>query len=300
MKHIFILAAAALMLNACGSDEPDSTSGSSVEAKVTASIDGVKSRAHDSQWEKGDAIGISTTSTGKTQYANIKYITALGIADFVHAGGNASGIFFQDTDDVTFSAYYPFVGTERTAAGVITDVTTENQAGQKVFDFLFASGAKASRNNPVLSFTGANAFSHKMSRLVINIVNDDNFGFTLDEVFGGIYTLSGLKHGGTFNTATGEASATGDTSAGWQINASPVDSDNQRTYSLILYPQTDADLTFTATIDGENYSCHLTPDLAAGVSYSYTVTVKKTGLEVSNCTINDWIGGGNEDVDANM
>lgn len=301
MKKIYFFAAAALALTSCSSsDEPAaSDSDEAVAARVTANIDCVKSRAYDTQWEAGDAIGISTTSTGKTQYANMKY-TVSGTSDFIHAGGDASGIFFQDREEVTFSAYYPFTGVEQTAAGVITDAKTDNQAAQKQFDFLFASGAKASRTSSTLSFTGAAAFSHKMTRLVIELITDANSGFTADEVTSGTYFLSGLKHSGSFDTATGTAIATGDASADWQINATPSDASNVRTYSMILYPQADAALRLKATIDGVDYFCNLTPALAAGVSYSYTITVKKTGLEVTNCTINDWNNGGHQTGDATM
>lgn len=300
MKQFYIFAAAALALSSCSSDEPAGNNGGEpVAASVTASIDGVKSRAYDTSWDNGDAIGISTVSTGKTQYANMQYTTS-GNGSFSHAGGIATGIFFQDTDEVTFSAYYPFYGTEGTSAGVISDVTTLDQTKQKSFDFLFASGAKASRNASTLSFTGETAFSHKMTRLVIELVTDVNSGFDADEVKGGSYFISGLKHSGTFDTATGVASAAGDAADGWQINAVPADDNGSRTYCMILYPQSAGELTLKATVDGEDYSCKLTPALAAGVSYSYTVTVKKTGLEVSDCTINDWTSGGNENVDAEM
>lgn len=300
MKYFYSLAVAALVLTACSSDEPAGNNGGEpVAADVTASIDGVMSRAHDTSWDNGDAIGISATSAGKTRYANMHYTTT-GDGSFSHAGGKATGIFFQDSEEVTFSAYCPFAGTENTAAATISTVKTDNQAVQKSFDFLFASGAKASRSNPVLSFTGAAAFSHRMTRLVIKLVTDVNSGFTADAVKGGSYFISGLKHSGEFNTATGIASATGDAGADWQINAAPADADGSRTYSMILYPQTAGELTLKATIDGADYSCKLTPALAAGVSYSYTVTVKKSGIEVSASTINDWISGGNENVDAEM
>lgn len=299
MNKIFLFATAALALTACSNDGPDINGGEAVAARVTANINGPQTRAYNQTWESADAIGISTTSTGKTKYANMKYSTT-GDGNFTHVGGDATGIFFQNIDEVTFSAYYPFAGNENTEAGTIADVTTENQANQKQFDFLFASGAKASRSSSTLSFTGESAFSHRMTRLVINLVTDANSGFTAGDVTSGTYHISGLRHSGTFNTSTGEAIATGDATADWTITAQASDADNVRKYSMILYPQTDSDLTLRATVDGVDYTCNITPALESGKSYTYTITVKKTGLDVGGCTISDWQDGGSFSGDATI
>ena len=289
-KQIFFYAAAAMLLTACSSEEPASGDFEGpVAVQVNADIEGVRTRA----------AGISTTSTGKTQYANMKYVTG-GDGKFSYADGAAKGIFFQDTQEVTFSAYYPFTESKNITDGVISNVSTTNQTNQKQFDFLFASGAKAEYSAPQLSFTGDAAFSHKMTRLVVNLKTDAGSGFTAEDVKSGTYAISGIKHSGTFNTATGEAAATGEASADWAITAPAVDADGVRTYSMILYPQADASLTLKATIDGQFYTCTLTPELASGKSYSYTITVKKTGLAVINSTINDWTDGGSDSGDATM
>lgn len=299
MKKIYLFTATALALTACSNDEPGINGGEPVAAHVTANINSPQSRAYNQTWESGDAIGISTTSTGKTTFANMKYSTT-GDGNFTHVGGDATGIFFQNTDEVTFSAYYPFTGNENTAAGTIANVTTENQANQKQFDFLFASGAKASRANSTLSFTAGSAFEHKMTRLILRLQTDATSGFESTDISSGAYVLSGLKHSGTFNTSTGEAIATGDATTDWTITSQASDADNVRTYSTILYPQTGANLTLKATIDVVDYTCNIAPALESGKSYTYTITVRKTGLVVSNCTINDWGNGGIFNGDATM
>ena len=86
------------------------------------------------------------------------------------------------------------------------------------------------------------------------------------------------------------------------ITATPSDENNVRTYTLILYPQTLASaLTFKAEIDNQAYTNkEIKPELQAGYSYTYEITVKKTGLTVSGCTIKDWNSGNAIPGDATM
>ena len=157
-KYLF-LAATALSLAACSSDDENIVvNDGPVAAQITAGIN-LPTRASGTTWDAGDAIGVSTVSTtattGGTHYLNMKYVTTAADGNFTHFGGEASGIFFQDASEtVTFSAYYPFDedSQERTTAGTINDVTTSDQSAQKNFDFMFATGATASKNSPTVKF----------------------------------------------------------------------------------------------------------------------------------------------------
>ena len=303
-KKYLIFAAAALTLAACSNDD-ENLNGGPVAAQVTAGIGGVQTRASGTTWDSGDAIGISTIGSTLTSYANMKYTTS-GDGNFTHAaelGGEDSGMFFQDADEtVTFRAYYPFHGNEYTDAGTISDVTTDDQTKQSSFDFLFATGATASKSQSTVSFNNTvkenTSFTHRMTRLVLNITTDANAGFTASDVAQGTYSLSGIKHSGTFNTQNGTAIATGDPTPDWKITAANTGAGDEFTYSMILYPQNVASLTFKATINGQDYTCELTPALAAATSYTYNITVKKTKLEVSNCEIADWGSENPVDIDA--
>ena len=303
------LAAAALTLTACSNDD-ENLNGGPVAAQVTAGIGGVQTRASGTAWENGDAIGISTISQTQTSYVNMKYTTG-GDGNFTHAsdmGDEASGIFFQDADEtVTFCAYYPYDEDSNEESlpgeeGIITDVTTTDQTKQSSFDFLFATGATASKSQPTVSFNNTvkenTSFTHRMTRLVLNITTDTDAGFTASDVAKGTYSLSGIKHSGTFNTQDGTAIATGDPTTDWQITAANTGTGDKSTYSMILYPQDVASLTFKATINRQDYTCELTPALAAATSYTYNITVKKTKLEVSNCQIADWGSGTTQDIEA--
>ena len=125
---------------------------------------------------------------------------------------------------------------------------------------MFAMGATASKNSPTVKFNDTDngttdaRFKHRMTRLVLNITTDTGAGFTADQVASGTYTLSGIKHNGTFNTQNGTAEATGDATDNWVITDYITYANNIGTCSLILYPQTGASLTFSATIDGQTYT----------------------------------------------
>lgn len=306
-KYLF-LAATALSLAACSSDDENmGVNDGPVAAQITAGINDVLTRASGTTWNANDAIGVSTVSTtattGGTQYYNMKYVTT-GDGNFTHSGGEASGIFFQDASEtVTFRAYYPFDedSQEGSTASTINDVTTSVQTNQKDFDFMFATGATASKDVPTIKFDEtSNAtdarFKHMMTRLVLNITTDTEAGFTADQVENGTYYLSGIKHNGTFNTEDGTAAATGDATNNWGITDYITYNNNVGSCSLILYPQTGANLTFSATVGGQTYTGTLAPALAASTSYSYDISIQKTDLKISSATIQDWTGSGSDDI----
>ena len=288
------LAAAALTLTACSNDD-ENLNGGPVAAQVTAGIGGVQTRASGTTWDSGDAIGISTIGSTLTSYANMKYTTS-GDGNFTHAadlGGEDSGMFFQDADEtVTFRAYYPFHGNEYTDAGTISDVTTDGQTMQSTFDFLFATGATASKSSPTVSFNNTvkenTSFTHRMSRLVLNFIAGPDVNLAdLSK-----YTLSGLSMTGSFNTATGEAKATG-TASDLTMDAAYITSSSS---SLILIPQAVADAVLKVELGGQNYTATLTfpkanavQGLESGYSYKYNVTIYKEELNITEANIEPWV-----------
>ena len=323
MKNYILLAAAALTLGACSNDDENLNNGP-IEARITAGVSTPDTRAINNKWE-ADEIGVMVTSAPTSNmedlYKNVKYTTTASDASAANFTAEAGkGIFFQDANEtVTFAAYGPYQPSEANALpgtdGVISDITTEHQSTretQKAFDYIYASGATASRSTPTVQFSNGNAFSHKMARLIIIVQTSREDGFKAEEVTGGTYSLSGLNHEGTFNVTTGVAAATANPetkAADWSLtdNSLKTEEETQVTFTSILYPQTlSGALTFKAVIGGQTYvnNQDIKPALEAGYSYTYTITTKKTGLELSGCTIEDWIiladGSGTQTGDATM
>lgn len=332
MKSKYLLiATAATLLAACSNDENEVNNGP-VEARITAGIDGPKTRAVDDEWQLGNIIGVMVTgvsgtttgesSTMKDLYKNVRYAVESAGKNGIFTATSGK-IFFQDASEtVTFAAYSPYQSSTDAATlpgtdGTVTGVGTQDQStigDQEKFDYLFATGATASRSSATVEFkkvddSNDHQFKHKMSRLILVLRTSATDGFTADQVFNATYTLGGLKHEGTFKVTDGTAavSTTAMAVSDWEItnnvymNNYPA---GTRTYTMILYPQSlSSPLTFSATIDGQTYvnKSDIQPALAAGTSYTYTITMKKTGLSVSGCTIEGWTnntgGSGNAEME---
>lgn len=311
MKKALLYSLAAVALVSCSSDDQGESGSALQEARITAGVTGVATRAVGATWET-DHIGIIVTSapnsTMEETYTNVEYQTSASTATSADFTAVGQKIFFQDaTETVTFAAYAPY-NSSITANNHIITTSTEHQQStsdpasrteQQKIDFIHASEATASNSSPVVSFnsTTGHPFTHKMTRLVLVMKTDATSGFSATDVISGTYTLEGITHNGTFNVITGEAQATvPGSSAAWSLNDNTlkeVASDNTSiTFTSILFPQTVSSLTLNATIGGQTYKATLTPALASGMSYTYTVTMKKQGLTVSGCTIEDW-GSGN-------
>ena len=321
-KTTYLSLAAALFMASCSNDSDDnSVSNGPVAAQVTAGVNNPATRANGNQWESDEigvmAVSVSGTPTGITStmtslYKNVHYATYANTADAAtftatngSASGTAYGIFFQDaTETVTFAAYGPYQTSDANALpgtnGVISANTSAqaDRNAQKAFDFIFASGATASKANPQIQFSGDKAFSHVMTRLIINVQTSTTDGFTATEVTSGTYSLSGLTHDGTFDVKTGaaQASSSAARSTPWSLNTAAImtTTTSSVSFDAILFPQTVSSLDFEAIIDGQSYKCQISPALAAGKSYTYTITAKKQGLTVDGCKVNDWTTGSTE------
>ena len=168
--RLFTFTVLGIALAACTNDIENLNDGP-VAAQFTAAIGNNVtattrvSGTDGTKWDKGDCIGI--TCTGGSSYNNVPYVTNNGDGNFNPASDDI--IYYDNTDEVTFRAYYPYKDDNEMTEGKIAATTdAKAQEVQTRHDFLFADGAKGSTYNPDVSFTGANAFSHCMSRITLN------------------------------------------------------------------------------------------------------------------------------------
>ncbi|WP_455668867.1 fimbrillin family protein [Phocaeicola sp.] len=316
-KHL-ALTVLALALTACNNnDETDNkVNGEPVEARFFGEINGATHRAAGTAWATGDAIGITETS-GNTTYTNIKYTYAGGSNALFTAATTANTIYYQNDNEATFTAYYPFGGTEKTTPADITKTLTADMQDatnksvdskftpQSQIDFLYGTGkGQRTTNDGKVEFK----FEHKMSKLVLNFIEGNEV--SLNDL--SQYTLDGLEMAGTFNPKDGTAAASGTATTKTLTIKKEEGSFSGNVSSLILFPQTATSATLTVTVNSKTYTATLPlptktatgatgNGLESGKSYTYNVTVGSKEMTVSKADISDWtdgITGGNGNVDA--
>lgn len=286
--RFFAFAALALTLAACNNDNENLNDGP-VAAQFTADIyEAVSTRVNSegTDWTDGDRIGV--TGAG---FTNVPYKRENG--KFVTDG---TVIYFDDTETKTFNAYYPY----QAEGGTVTVSTAADKQGTGI-DFLFASGATGNTRSPEVSFTGDHAFHHRMSLIKFTFKPGDGL------IFNGMepadYTLDGLKHEGTFDTATGTTAVTA-------AVESPITMQlgGATTSQVIILPQgVTTSLELKVSFNGQSYTTTLpnpskpeANQFSAGYAYTYNVTLNNKGVDVSDPTINPWESGDSNDASAEL
>ena len=285
--RFFAFAALALTLAACNNDNENLNNDGPVAAKFIADITPATRVNQDgTDWTDGDRIGVTGAS-----FTNVPYKREYGM--FVPDG---TTIYFDDTETKTFNAYYPY----QAEGGTVTVSTAADKQGTGI-DFLFASGATGDTHNPTVSFTGDHAFHHCMSLIKFTFKPGDGLIFNETEPAG--YTLEGLKHEGTFDTATGTTAVTA-------ASDSPITMQlgGATTSQVIILPQeVTIPLDLSVSYNGQSYIAQLklpaTPTAnfyTAGYAYTYNITLNNKDIEVSAPTINPWESGDSNDASAEL
>ena len=291
--RFFAFAALALTLAACNNDNENLNDGP-VAAKFIADITpATRVNSEGTDWTDGDRIGV--TGAG---FTNVPYKRENG--KFVTDG---TTIYFNDTETHTFHAYYPY----QSDGGTVTVSTAADKQGTGI-DFLFASGAKGSTRSPEVSFTDKtdkggedNSFHHRMSLIKFTFKAGDGLIFNETEPAG--YTLEGLKHEGTFDTATGTTAVTA-------AAESPITMQlgGATTSQVIILPQeVTTSLNLKVSYNGQSYNAQLklpaTPTAnfyTAGYAYTYNITLSNKGITVEEPEITPWEPGDSNDASAEL
>ena len=300
IRFVALVAAAATLFGGCEKESDNTVDNTPVAARITSTIDDMTTRAAGTAWAAGDAIGVSGRME-IVEYIHVKYVTTTGDGVFtvVNDAGQDNDIYFQDKNNVTFTAYYPYDGENGTAPGtngiISKSITAAEQTadGQAKFDYLFAT-ATGSSANPDVKFQ----FKHCMSRIILNFLPGNGIASLSDLT----YTIDALALEGTFDTRTGATAgtATGNLTLSVSNNASGMSS------TLIVFPQQASGANISITMNGVDYTGTIdypenadngsTRELRAGYSYTYNVKVNNGSLGIELADINEWGDGGNTDI----
>ena len=282
--RFFAFAALAVTLAACNKDNNETlNTNDPVAARFTAEIaPATRVNSEGTDWTDGDRIGV--TGAG---FTNVPYKRENG--KFVTDG---TTIYFNDTETHTFHAYYPY----QSDGGTVTVSTAADKQGTGI-DFLFASGATGNTHNPTVSFTGDHTFHHCMSLIKFTFKPGDGLSFNETEPAG--YTLEGLKHEGTFDTATGTTAVTAATESPITMQLGGA-----TTSQVIILPQeVTSSLDLRVSFNGLNYITTLpnpskpeANQFSAGYAYTYNITLNNKGITVEEPEITPWEPGNSNDV----
>ena len=317
------IAAAALLFAACANEEDGIGNNGPVAATVKADIsNNIKTRgtADNNSWTAGDAIGVYVTSTGNTKGTNVKYKYDK-YGEFV----SANPIYFRDDAEQTFSAYYPYIDDPNNDkfdedGWLINDWTIDyNNPSNTLLanDFLFASGAIASKASPMVNFTDLNnvgeslpekdhRFKHKMSMIEFTVISGEGIESSKSDLQS--ITLDKIKTQGKINVKTGATEATG-TSSPKTLPVTGLLTDH-RVCKFILFPQQfeNNKLTISCsvlynenTINNYTTKIPLPNGFEGGKKYAYTITVINNSIVIGDASITSWnIGADNETLEAEI
>ena len=299
------IAAAALLFAACANEEDGIGNNGPVAATVKADIVKNVTRATTGNtWSKNDAIGVYVTSPGYTIGDNVKYTTT-GDGNFT----SDNPIYFADArETVIFNAYYPYQE-NMDGNGIVNNWNmAEVKEGEPCpADFLFATGATATKSSPQVQFTGDNQFKHCMSMIRLTFkagkgINANN------AILKNQLKLKGIYKTGSINTVKGEVTISGDRG----IYESDVDDKSLKdgvTCEFIVFPQSldnnkmdiELDVADNGTINTYTTSLGSSTnnEFKGGYKYTYTISINNTGVVIDNAGITKWqtIEGGSLDAE---
>ena len=302
---ILYIAAAALLFAACANEEDGIGNNGPVAATVQADIVKNVTRATvDDTWSNNDAIGVNVTSIGYTIGNNVKYTTT-GDGKFT----SDNPIYFADArETVNFNAYYPYQENVD-GNGIVNNWNmAEVKEGEPCpADFLFATGATATKSSPQVQFTGDNQFKHCMSMIRLTFKAGDGINL-YNAILKNQLKLKGIYKTGSINTVKGEVTISGDRG----IYESDVDDKSLKdgvTCEFIVFPQSldnnkmdiELDVADNGTINTYTTSLGSSTnnEFKGGYKYTYTISINNTGVVIDNAGITKWqtIEGGSLDAE---
>lgn len=245
-RYLFILPLIGFILLACEGETIDPVRASK-SIRLTAEIEGVKTRLSGSTWEKGDVIGVYMIKSGfpLSQSAlvnNANYVyDELGI---FQPKNESNAIYLPfNGENVDFIGYYPY---RKDITNFIYPIDLTVQSNQAALDFMYSSNVTArNMTNPNVRMT----FSHRLSKIVLQIAHYRNMDLSNLSVI-----LTKVPTKATFNLVDGSLT----TAAGTEDIALSINSDGTLAEAIVL-PGTDLSDSQLWFVIGENEQVYQSP-----------------------------------------
>ena len=297
-KNLFILASAmaALALGACSNEEE--THG--VDLSKPISLDfrpaAVQTRAtvgvEDANFVINDVVGVyvSRSTLEGSDYANIKFT-------YDNTKWITKTLYWPNgTDSYTITAYYPFAGSENTAAATLSVNVPDNQSGNSYTkaDYMWAQKTSVTPTNEAITLT----MDHKMSLLKLDITANPNMGLGLSQINDMTPAILGsIPATGTWNLTTGDITPDdkGTTHQSIRPYAAYVTNQSLTYYALVMPGTTfkKGEKFFTLT-DGEDNTYSYTLNIEDGITagegkyVELDLTVTRKGINITSFDVGDW------------
>ena len=261
-RHLAVAVFACLLTASCNDVTDDGTTlpDGTYPMTFTASVDGLTATraTPDNSWAGGEEVAIQIGS-------EVKKYTAANDGSLTIAE-NGTPFYWQTTSDITVNAWYPYSTTKPTVAELRVKANQSEGNNYQSSDYLEAVDATVTFNTPA-----ALIFKHRTAKVVVTL----KAGEGVTDVANAAVTFvnqTGVDGGGTEVTPKTETIA------------------GVTTYTALVIPQQMKGKKFIKVTIGTGSAArdyYYTPtgstdaNLEAGKQYNYTITVKKTGLEVT-------------------
>lgn len=287
-KELWIAFAIATLLSGCSKDK-DNVPGDN--ARVPLQVSGnIQTRAYDTTWEGGDAIGICMLNGSSTEELNKQYSTT-GNGSFT-ATSEETIYFPVDGSARDLIAYYPYRKLSEPGADPKTySIDVSTQVSQKAIDLMGSSlvPGKSSKDASVKF-----VFAHKLVKLDVSVEAGTGLeGTSLSDVS---VDITGQHTVGTYDFVSGGGVVAG-AGAVQDIRLLAVEAGKR--YEGIVLPNggtQDMKLRFSIPfLENQVFEWPLkdakdSPKFNAGKKYKYTVTVNRTGVDITS-EITPWEPG---------
>ena len=308
-NNIIAIAAIALTFTACSNDNDFTTNNEGKDTPISLSVGvgdlSVVTRAGSNTTTPltTGALGLYITKNGDKNIID-KYLcnNAKFTASNTDTGTswtcNTTYYWASDNATINYFAYFPFQGTERTAATSLSwDTSTQTGVGDGGYDpldLLYVNGsATNTANDHGINIT----LGHVCSKLIVNV---SKLGSEVDPRA----TVSSIKLGGIY--PKGDFNLSGDNAGTWTVDvntAGDITMNNlgtaatgmNSTFESIIIPQT-APFSLTITLSNNaTYKLSIpSHTFEKGTCYTLTMQVGQDKVTIGNITQTSWqdVSGG--------